>query len=39
MKKTLFTIVMLTLAVLGHGQDTTAAQGFKSFFGQESTEW
>lgn len=30
---------MLMLTVLGHGQDTTAAQGFKSFFGQESTEW
>lgn len=39
MKKNLFTIVMLMLTVLGHGQDTTAAQGFKSFFGQESTEW
>lgn len=39
MKKNLFTIVMLMLTVLGHGQDTTAAQGFKSFFGQDSTEW
>lgn len=39
MKKTLLTIALLMLVVSVHGQDTTAAQGFKSFFGQESTEW
>ena len=39
MKKILFTIVLLMLMVVGHGQDTTAFRAYKSFFGKESTEW
>ena len=38
MKKTVLTMMLLAVAIVVRAQDT-AATGYRSFFGSESTEW